>query len=63
MAPKMAKNPLKLVQYTNYTGRNTIQLETYLSEIFKEQTIRHGQLLQSTDTPDTSGEQFDVYSK
>lgn len=66
MAPKMAQNPQKLVQYKNYIVKNnTIRLEAHQSEIFKEQIIRHGQLFQSTDTPDPSwsGGQFDDYSK
>lgn len=53
MALKMAKQPLKLVKFKNYTieaNKQTTLIQT--SEKSPTLSIRHGELLISTDTPD-----------
>jgi len=56
MAPKMAKQPLELVKFKNYTieANNQKLKSIQLTEKSPTLSLKHGTLLISTDTPDLS---------
>lgn len=55
MAPKMAKQPLKLVTFKKYTNEENKKIRLIqIAEKFPILSIEYGTLLISTDTPDLS---------
>jgi len=55
MAPKMAHEPLILVRHSKYTIPPKQVYNQVLEIKLIKTTIQHGELLQSTDTPDLPG--------